>query len=171
MKTQFDYPKRIVALSNLEAMCKRISGTCHTFEVCKVTDHRVSVEYSNPDEYGHAEPIRAEFPAWKSYDGHSVVLDAVRYVGCTGRNEESWQAFEQLFDCRPLFRSSSDSDDWSTEFEILVKRNPGFSVTSTWDKAGCFQTWHCAGKDFKGWQEAQDWAVGAMREYENRVKS
>lgn len=119
---QSDKKVRVVALSNLEAMCARISGVCHRFEVVYVSGNRVKVEYSNPDEYGNPEPVRAEFPCypigWHDDDNRLVVLDPVRYTGCTGRNEESWQAFQQLYDCPELFRNNPDTEDWKSRDEI-----------------------------------------------------
>lgn len=122
LKLQMDKRARVVALTNLEAMCERISGTCHTFKIVGVTSNRVRVEYSNPDEYGNPEPIRAEFPCYPigfgDDDNRSVVLDAVRYTGCTGKNEEAWQAFMQLYDCPELFRTNPDANDWRSRPEI-----------------------------------------------------
>lgn len=127
MKLQFDHQKRVVALSNLEAMCDRISGMCHKFSVVKVTQNRVYVEYSNPDEYGNARPIQAVFPAYPGYktfdaDSMAVVLDAIRYTNCTGIHEEDWQAFEQLYACPVLWRTNKDSNDWKTEDEIKAEK-------------------------------------------------
>jgi len=107
MKTQGDSKKRVVLLNNLIAMCATISGTCHVFEIAKVTPNRVQVVYSNPDEYGNNEPVTAHYPAYPNgfeRDNPWVVLDAVRYDGCTGRNSECWQAFDALTDCPELFR-------------------------------------------------------------------
>lgn len=163
MKTQFDSMKRVVALSNLEAMCEHISGTCHKFEIVKTTANSVRVQYSNPDEYGNPEPVTAIYPAWKDYDGMAVCLDALRYTGCTGKNEEAWQAFYQLTDCPALSRCNPDSDDWRTAYQWLVEKHPEFAVTSTWDKDGCIQTWHCKDRAFQSWLDAQAWAVEQMK--------
>lgn len=163
MRTQFDHIVRVVALSNLEAMCQRISGVCHKFEVVKCGPNTCHVQYSNPDEYGSPEPITAVYPCYKAHDGFAVVLEASKYHGCTGKNEEAWQAFSQLTDCPQLWNKGPDSSDWATTYEIMVERHPAFKVTSTWDKGGCIQTWSCKDMPFKSFPEATDYAVEQMR--------
>ena len=166
LRTQADMTERVVALANLIAMCNRISGMCHKFEVVKLASHSVHVQYSNPDEYGRNEPVTAVYPAFKnSFDGKDnpfVILHAVRYIGATGRNEESWQAFMQLTDCEPLFRTSSD--EWQTRYEILVARMPAWKVTSSWHDGGSIQKWHCNGSDFRSFTDASAYAVAKMTE-------
>jgi hypothetical protein len=108
MKTQQDCKERVVALENLEAMCKRISGICHRYEVTKVSRSRVHVTYSNPDEYGYENPMTAVFPCYPSgwpddKDNPRVVLDYLRVINDTW-DGEGWQAFEQLRDCPTLWR-------------------------------------------------------------------
>lgn len=118
-----DSNKRVVALSNLEAMCERISGTCHRYTVSNVQPHRVVVQYSNPDEYGNESPMDCYFPSWQvkgwGHDGMDtfVVLDILR-VTHDNRNGEGWQAFQSLLDCPELFRSNPDSNDWQSREEI-----------------------------------------------------
>lgn len=120
-----DSNKRIVALSNLEAMCKRISGTCHRFTVSKVTPNRVQVTYSNPNEYGTEFPMVAVFPCWAgkgrsvygSPDDRFVVLDIIDVIR-DNWGGEGWQAFQQLLDCPELYRANPDSDDWKTCADI-----------------------------------------------------
>lgn len=160
--TQFDHHKRVVSLCNLRAMCARISGTCHRFAVESVGASTVRVSYSNPDEYGRAEPVTAVFPCYKGTGNTAVVLDAIRYVNSP---DEEWQAFWQLFDCPALFRVSSDRDQWQSEYEILIARanNENFRVMSSWDKGGCIQTWHCNGQDFRSFADAEKYAVEAMK--------
>lgn len=119
MKTQQDTKVRMVALENLKAMCKKISGVCHRFWVEKVGQNRVYVCYSNPDEYGNEAPITAVFPCYSSgwkedEDNPRVVLEPIKYTG--GRDEEDWQAFFQLYDCPTLWRHS---DIWLTHKEIV----------------------------------------------------
>src|SRR5262249_52624925 len=120
MKTQQDTKMRVVALSNLEAMCKHISGMCHRFEVSKITPNRVHVEYSNPDEWGNTHPMTAVFPAWQTkgwnHQGHDHyvtlhILDVYR----DNMDGEGWQCFQQLLDCPELFRSSPNLNDWHTQ--------------------------------------------------------
>lgn len=164
-QTQFDHSHRIVALNNLEAICKRISGVAHRFHISKVTPHRVYVEYSNPDEYGSPEPITAVYACYPQHNNTAVVLDAIDYKGCTGKNEEAWQAFWELTDHAPLFRSQTTDGVyvWETEYEILVKGHPEFAVSSSWDSGGCIQTWHCKDQNFKSWVDAQAWAVAQIK--------
>lgn len=171
MKAQFDYTKRIVSLENLKAMCARISSTCHTFRVCDVTKNRVRVIYSNPDEYGSPEPIIVLFPAYEAQFGSTaektlcVVLDAVRYFGCTGKNEEAWQAFDQLYDCEKLWRKPGDGT-WQTEYESLVETHPQYTVQSRWlDESR--QQWFIPAfpqtEAFDSWRKAQAEAVRLFR--------
>lgn len=175
MTTQHDSKKRVVALSNLRAMCERISGTCHRFTVDAVTAHSVRVSYSNPDECGRDNPVTAVFPAYcdGAKDNPSVVLDAIRYVNSPG---EEWQAFWALFDCPELFRTSSDSQEWRTRYEIMVQKYPQFAVTSEWSGGGSVQTWYAPDVDgsrygFRSWSEAQDKAVSLMREFEEKQRN
>ncbi len=126
MKTQYDSRVRVVALSNLEAMCKRVSGMCHRYEVAKVTRSRVHVEYSNPDEWGNEHPMIAVFPCYPARDfgqdeGCYVILDYLRILHDTW-DGEGWQAFEVLRDCPELFRSRPDANDWATREEIEAQK-------------------------------------------------
>lgn len=164
MTTHFDHSQRVVGLNNLEAMCKRVSGTCHRFAVNKVTDNRVYVSYSNPDEYGSERPITAVLPAYPAHDNVAVVFHPLKFTG--GRDEYDYQAFEQLWDCEPLHRCQRDATtwDWKTEYEILVERYPAWKVTSQWDTHGCVQTWFCNNSEFKSHREAQAYAVQQMRQ-------
>lgn len=132
MKTQQDTQVRMVALENLTAMCWRISDTCHRFQIIKITSTRCHVQYSNPDEYGNPSPVVAVFPVipsgWADDKGQSlqypdpnprVFLCALRYTG--GRPEdESWQAFEQLYDCPTLWRTThmNGKETWRSHLEI-----------------------------------------------------
>lgn len=115
MKTQQDSKYRVVALENLRAMCKHMSGVAHTYQVTRVSRSRVHVEYSNPDEYGSPHPMTAVFPcypsAWaddqcKGAAGTNanprVVLDYLRIIG--DEDGEGWQSFEVLRDCPTLYR-------------------------------------------------------------------
>lgn len=103
-RLQMDTRTRTVALSNLEAMCDRISGICHTYTVTKVSRSRVHVTYSNPDEYGTPNPVTAVYPCYPSSDPETptVVLDMLRTLG--GTDSEDWQSFEQLQECPTLWR-------------------------------------------------------------------
>jgi hypothetical protein len=179
MKLQMDTTKRVVAVANLHAMCARISGTCHTFRVAGANEHRVSVRYSNPDEYGSEEPITAVLPAYmmglgSNVDDYAVILDPLRYVGCTGKNEEAWQAFHELWDCPELFQDEFDGP-WHTRYEIMVKRYPEFRVTSEWIDS-CTQRWFCASSRpsdmhfHPSWRDAQDCAVKQMRAKDEQTR-
>ena len=122
MNTQFDWNKRVVALSNLEAMCERISGWSHRFEVTKVSRSRVHVTYSNPNEYGSPNPMTAVFPCYPATnesDNPAVVLDILRVVNDSW-NGEGWQAFQQLLDCPTLWRGPVNGGDsgWRSHSEI-----------------------------------------------------
>lgn len=123
MKTQFDHRIRVVSLENLKAMCERVSGVCHRYEVTKVSSSRVHVEYSNPDEYGSAHPMVAVFPCYPSgnrtddINNHAIVLE-YRNVLHDNWDGEGWQAFECLRDCPELFRGP---DGWRTREEVYEK--------------------------------------------------
>ncbi len=161
MKTQYDWTKRVVSLENLRAMCARISGTCHRFTVDGMSPNRVVVAYSNPDEYGNERPTLAHYPAYGDKENPSVVLDAVRFTG--GRpDDESWQSFMQLTDCPVLWRDPV-TGNWASEYEIGKAEFPGFVVTSSWDKDGCVQTWFCAGRSFRSFDDASAYAVEQMK--------
>lgn len=126
---QADHKVRIVALSNLAAMCKRISGMCHryTFDADRVTRY-ARVEYSNPDEYGHERPLTALYPVIRDHFGkdlHGVILATPhRVIGKT--DSEDWQKFEILRDCPILWRDPQ-TKKWRSEAEIakeLVAKVP-----------------------------------------------
>lgn len=124
MKTQFDHNQRVVSLANLEAMCDRVSGTCHRYQVVKVTTNRVHVEYSNPDEYANDHPMLAVLPCWPAdfndKDNRAVVLTILRVVGDSW-DGEGWQAFDPVMNCSPLHSPSLTSngrllppDEWAS---------------------------------------------------------
>lgn len=102
METQQDHAARILALSNLRAMCEASGGT---YWVEKVTRSRVWVGYDGPfchGEYRDYGPMFAVLPCYPSSwlgdrDNPRVVLDVRRVVkGPPG--EEGWQAFADLWD-------------------------------------------------------------------------
>lgn len=123
MRTQYDDKVRVVSLDNLKAMCARISGHAHVYEVSKVTRSRVHVTYSNPTEYGTPRPMTAVFPtyplerSWVQGEpaNDHVVLDIMRVTNDTW-DGEGWQAFHLLLDCPKLWRSPHDGK-WRTEEE------------------------------------------------------
>jgi len=119
MKTQFDNSVRIVSLENLRAMCEKVSGICHRYEIESVSANRVKVSYSNPDEYGHSSPMVASFPCYPCDDTdkeqRAVILEILRVTG-DNWGGEGWQAFHPLLDCPELSRGP---DGW-TEYEYVV---------------------------------------------------
>ena len=125
MRLQMDHKVRTVALTNLYAMCERVSGMCHRFEVESVSANRVGVSYSNPDEYGNESPMTAYFPSWPicSSDpaNRVVVLDMTSLEGDTW-DGGGWQAFSPLLDCPSLWRSTPDATDWGTREEIDARQ-------------------------------------------------
>ena len=65
-RLQSDNKVRVVALSNLRAMCERTSGImCHKYWIESISEHRVTVGYSNEDEYAAEHPMYAVFPAYR----------------------------------------------------------------------------------------------------------
>jgi len=120
MKTQFDWNKRVVSLENLTAMCERVSGTSHTFEVSNVSRSRVHVTYSNPSEYGTPDPITAVFPCYPSVDQPCIVLDALRYIN---DRDSGYQEFDHLYTCPTLWRTFDESgaERWESHSEIRAR--------------------------------------------------
>lgn len=130
MKTQMDARSRIVSLENLKAMCEHVSGTSHRFSVESVSNTRVRVTYSNPDEYGSSHPITATFPCYLSGDaGNPTVV--LEYTKVTG-DDEAWQSFEVLRDCPSLFRDAR-TGKWRSHLQI---RKDGHEVNSN-QNCGC----------------------------------
>lgn len=141
MKTQQDHKIRLLALDNLEAICKRASGWAHTFTIDKVTRSRVHVSYSNPSEYGTPNPITVVFPCYPSgWDGDEdnprVLLDAIRVYGGREDNdrEYGYQCVDaQIINAPTLFRNSVPNPNptlapdtiivWESHSEILKRQN------------------------------------------------
>lgn len=128
MRIQADSKVRIVALSNLEAMCEHVSGVCHRYWVDRVTRHSVVVGYSNPNEYGSENPMYARFVAYPVSDfgedpkeARMVVMEIQAVTNDTWGGE-GWQAFQCLLDCPHLWRSNPDSNDWATEEAIRARQ-------------------------------------------------
>lgn len=126
MKTQHDGMNRVVAIENLTAMCEHVSGTCHRYWIESVSRSRVTIGYSNPNEYGSESPMFAVFPCFPNpfdTDGSNpfVMLTGVgsllRIVNDTWSGE-GWQAFEILRECPVMFRATSDvGDTWKAHPE------------------------------------------------------
>lgn len=131
MLTQSDSKTRVVSLSNLRAMCDRVSGVCHRYDVIKVSRSRAHIQYSNPDEYGSGRPIVAVcavIPGHGSEDRRVVngaevnpriILDPITYL--TGNDPEiydPYQSFIPILDCPSLWRSGPYAADWHTHSEV-----------------------------------------------------
>lgn len=121
MITQSDSKVRVVHLSNLKAMCARVSWVCHRYWVKKVSRSRVHVCYSNPDEYGSEHVMTAVFPCYPNgfadnEDNPNIVLDILRVFNDNWHGE-GWQAFDTLLDCPTLWRDPS-TNEWATKEEI-----------------------------------------------------
>lgn len=95
----FDSKLRVVSVDTLRVLCERASSTCHRFAVVSVSRSRVTIEYSNPDEYGHDRPVSFAFPCYPSHFGGTspnVVLDCLRVVGARDSHDSEalWQAID-----------------------------------------------------------------------------
>lgn len=120
---QFDHKIRVVSLANLKAMCERVSGMCHRYSVTKVSKGYVSVQYSNPDEYGAETPMVALFPVWSRYgkdESELGVILEIHKVQFNNWSGEGWQAFQSLIDCPVLWRDTKDGA-WLTTEETREK--------------------------------------------------
>lgn len=128
-RIQYDAQARIVALSNLEAMCERQSGMCHRFWVETTRAGKYArLYYSNPNEYGSDRPFYAELPIVGNVSGsvnhegcQLVMLDTVGWGRIVGAGDswggEEWQAFQPILDCPQLWRDPN-SGKWQTRTEI-----------------------------------------------------
>lgn len=118
MKTQFDSRIRVVSVENLRAMCARVSGVCHRFEVTGVSRSRVTVTYSNPNEYGTDHPMSAIYPCFPGGTADTenpyTVLSMLRVLN-DNWNGDGWQAFDILHDCPVLWRSPVDCKWWTKD--------------------------------------------------------
>lgn len=138
MRTQQDTKVRMLALDNLEAMCRRASGMSHTYYVSKVSRSRVHVTYSHPDEYGNPDPITAVFPCFPSpypedkADNPRVILEPMRTYG--GREEIDreigWQAIEGAIILAPTLWRHNDSSPYRTHRESMAQMDPAYNVAA-----------------------------------------
>ena len=122
MKTQQDHRVRIVALCNLEEICRRASGVCHVYSVTKVSRSRVHVEYSRPDEYGNDDPCSVVFPCYPSSwpgdeDNPRVILDIMRTIGSRDGDDVA-QYFDPIISGVSVWRNGPDGAAWETHAEI-----------------------------------------------------
>lgn len=134
--SQFDGSARVVALSNLRALCERASGICHRYWIEEPKRLRVGayvrVWYSNPNQYGAERPFCREYPIVSILQG-VVRLDATPMIGIgsilAGRTRkepkdlygEGWQCFNPIEYGPELFRSGPDGK-WETRAEIESRR-------------------------------------------------
>jgi hypothetical protein len=124
METQQDNKVRLVALANLAAMCKHVSGTCHRYWIETVTETYVVVGYSNPNEYGTDDPVFATYPCYPSgwpgdEDNPRVVLAMIADAPGYETPEdfpEADQCFQCIDDCPILWRHP-ETGEWSEETE------------------------------------------------------
>lgn len=122
-RTQYDSKVRVVAVENLRAMCARVSGCmCHKFWIESVSRSRVTVGYSNEDEWATPHPMFAVFPCYPGFDGKdaenpNVILEFLRVTN-DNWDGEGWQAFDILRDCPPLWRNPNNGGKWQTREEI-----------------------------------------------------
>lgn len=128
METQEDRRVRMVALVNLKAMADRVSGTCHRYEVTKITRSRIHVTYSNPDEYGNEHPMTMVMPCIPSHwpedeENPRVLLYCLRVID-DNWDGEGWQAFDVLLDCPTLWRGE---DGWKSHQDL---REAGLEVNA-----------------------------------------
>jgi hypothetical protein len=96
---QMDVKMRVVALSNLRAICEHESTTTKHYSVDSVSDKRVKVSFNNPDEYGIDFPFVAEFPCYPfphfGTDDIAIVLDAIR-IYRSGHTSDLWKDYEHI---------------------------------------------------------------------------
>lgn len=113
LPTQFDSQFRVVSVDNLQAMCDEVSSSCHKYHVSEVSNRFVTVEYSNPDEYGNRNPMRVMFPHIPIYGAKGVMLSIHRVIN-DDMDGEGWQHFQILLDCPVLWRNPT-TGDWQAE--------------------------------------------------------
>lgn len=125
MIIQMDSSVRVVAVTNLRAMCVRASGMAHRYWVEKVTRSRVWVGYSNPDEWGAEHPMFAIFPCYPNLTANDngwenlvAVLDFMRIVHDSWEGE-GWQAFTPLVDCVQLW-FNPQTEKWASKDEVKL---------------------------------------------------
>jgi len=111
-------------------MCEHVSGTCHRYWIESVSRSRVTVGYSNPDEYGRESPMFAVFPCFPNpFDrdgGNPFVLltgpgSLLRVVN-DDRDGEGWQCFQIVRDCPVMWRraDADRGDTWHAHPEEHV---------------------------------------------------
>lgn len=135
-QSQSDTRLRVVSLTNLRAMCDRVSGFAHTYAVSKVSRSRVHVEYSNPDEYGYPSPMTCVFPCIPGYttedgkDNPRVILD-VLYILHDNWQGEGYQRFEPVLRCPTLWRDPV-TGTWETRKDVQKRLGLPPEKFTTW---------------------------------------
>jgi hypothetical protein len=86
MPTNHDHSVRVVALANLEAMCKYVSNSAGVFTIGKISRSRIHVEYTYHSWSSGTLIATVIFPCYPSpYNGDDknprIVLDPMRVVG------------------------------------------------------------------------------------------
>lgn len=141
LRTQGDFKQRVVTLANLLAMCEAGSGITHMFYPAgDASEHRVSVGYSNPDEYGHDAPVFFYLPSWPNpfeRENPYVALTVTHSTG--GRDTFDKEAAFQSFDAAvlsadELFRSGEYTSDWNTREEWDEMRAASEEMDATADE-------------------------------------
>ena len=129
MQIQCDHKERVIALTNLIAMCEDISSVCHRYHVSNITGRYIYVEYSNPNEYGIESPMVAvfprlpDFPTWgNGSEKTPMLLLDIHDVKHDNWDGEGWQAFIPLLDHVPMYRDPNDGT-WKTEKQIEEEKN------------------------------------------------
>lgn len=122
MQTQQDYPIRVVALENLNAMCAYITTPTHRWYIEKISRSRVHIGYYYPrfNEHGYemsdGETVFV-LPCYPSSwpgdtDNPRVVMHCLRTLG-DPEGEEDW---DRLTDAPVMYRDPTDNT-WDTKTE------------------------------------------------------
>jgi hypothetical protein len=122
-RTQADLHLRTMSYANLLAMCGHASGMAHTYSaelrktVCELT-------YSNPDEYGNANPYTVRLPLLRnSFEPENpwIVFHVQSEFGAGDEHdkESAFQTIEsEIFIAPMLWRDPNDSE-WKTRRTVL----------------------------------------------------
>ena len=146
----FDTHYRIVSLESLKAMCKRVSGHCHRFEVESASRSRCRVVYSNPNEYGHESPVTMVLPVYPGIsddpENPNVVLDPIRIISAPEGEQNPVDMFYEVLHCETLFRPADigDGTEWMNARESLEWRTKEKGTRCAWKLNGrqCENTEH-----------------------------
>lgn len=103
----------VMEFYTLLAMAKVHSGWNHNYSVQRTSDHRVTITYSNPDEYAVDHPVTMYVPCFKSEDVWWVVLLPTKFEGVTDDIQEPFHLFEGF-----LLSKEQNPNEVLTEQEI-----------------------------------------------------